>query len=983
MPFPATASRGSFTVRARTAEGRAHGFRVVLGVFGLLLALFVAPGVASADYRTEVQRDNPTAWWPLNEASGTTAFDIAGGPGQAAANATYGSGIVLGGSSPVPGGGSATFGASSTSFANIATTTPAKLQQGSFSIEAWFKSADTTHGGPIYDTYWGSQLLLTGGHLQLVVDKSATAHFTQSTTATSFEDASWHHVLVSYNGSNTVRINVDGVLVASTRILGTYGTPFYTHGPTYPGAAEIGDDPSTVNGQFHGQLADVAYYNQELGTDRAAAHYAAANVSPANSALPVLSGTPAVDQTLTTTNGAWSGSPSFGYQWLRDGQGIGWANDSSYTLTTDDVGHLISVRVSATSGSNTSNADSASVAVAASYAAQVIADGASGYWRLGEAGDQTAYDLAGQRDGLYGGGLTYAQASYLGGTQTAVKFDGTTGEVVIPDAPPLSPSSITVEAFVKFASTIQTTGTPEILYKDQSYAIRKASGASGTLVGYVQTASSGWVAVASTIVPQPNTTYHVALTYNASGGANNAKLYVDGVLAGQATASGALSHSSTPLSIGSAHTPSAVQDYLSASVDDVSLFPTALSQTQLLVQLADAGMATPSVTIPTAPASPTQSSYVAVPFTAPVASLVTCSLDGATAAPCATATFTRAGLAPGSHSLAVSAANGFGTDTQTVSWIVASQFASAVRASSPSYYYRFDEPSSVGSLGIANQGSLSTNSSYSGATGATPAPPGLGDAFSGQFNGTSGYVTAPAGISTLFGTPLLGAAFSVEAWVRTTNVTTAEGIFGARNSDAAGKSFTLSANVASGGSLRMSFFGTNLDTPAATIAASTWYLVDATYNGTGTGAIYVNGVLAATGAVGSWTGTTTPTVTIGRITNVTNFFWSGSIDEFAAYPATLTSTQIATHYTAASGFPTNSALPAIRARSRPAIRSAPPPAAGRGARPTPISGSETHTRSSARRLRATPCRAPTSATRSAHASPARTRPARTTPTRTP
>src|SRR5262245_39835080 len=39
---------------------------------------------------------------------------------------------------------------------------------------------------------------------------------------------------------------------------------------------------------------------------------------PSNTALPAITGAPAVGQTLTTSDGTWNGSPtSFTYQWFR------------------------------------------------------------------------------------------------------------------------------------------------------------------------------------------------------------------------------------------------------------------------------------------------------------------------------------------------------------------------------------------------------------------------------------------------------------------------------------------------------------------------------------------------------------------------------------------------------------------------------------------------------------------------------------------
>lgn len=91
-----------------------------------------------------------------------------------------------------------------------------------------------------------------------------------------------------------------------------------------------------------------------------------APVAPANTAEPVISGSPVEASTLTATNGTWTGtSPiTFAYQWVRCGAdgglpdgsdcaAIAGATSSSYTLASADVGSRLRVRVTATNGAGT------------------------------------------------------------------------------------------------------------------------------------------------------------------------------------------------------------------------------------------------------------------------------------------------------------------------------------------------------------------------------------------------------------------------------------------------------------------------------------------------------------------------------------------------------------------------------------------------------------------------------------------------------
>jgi thermitase len=96
---------------------------------------------------------------------------------------------------------------------------------------------------------------------------------------------------------------------------------------------------------------------------------------PANTAAPVVSGTARDGQTLQTTTGTWSGSPtSYAYQWLRcDGTGascagIAGATSASYLLTSADVGATIRSRVTATNSAGSASAVSAQTAAVAAVA---------------------------------------------------------------------------------------------------------------------------------------------------------------------------------------------------------------------------------------------------------------------------------------------------------------------------------------------------------------------------------------------------------------------------------------------------------------------------------------------------------------------------------------------------------------------------------------------------------------------------------------
>ena len=78
---------------------------------------------------------------------------------------------------------------------------------------------------------------------------------------------------------------------------------------------------------------------------------------PVNTVAPVISGTAAVGNVLTSTTGTWTsdtGVTGYLYQWTRDGVNIASATSSTYTLVTADLTKTILCKVAATDSDGTS-----------------------------------------------------------------------------------------------------------------------------------------------------------------------------------------------------------------------------------------------------------------------------------------------------------------------------------------------------------------------------------------------------------------------------------------------------------------------------------------------------------------------------------------------------------------------------------------------------------------------------------------------------
>ena len=169
---------------------------------------------------------------------------------------------------------------------------------------------------------------------------------------------------------------------------------------------------------------------------------------PANTALPIVSGTALEGQVLTATAGSWSNAPtSYAYSWERcsssgDSCSPVGASATSYQLTTADVGSTVRVVVTASNSGGSASAASSVTAVVAPLAppANVAAPAISGDAREAVTlsattgawtGSPSAYGFAWERcDG--GGGSCVAIPSANGQTYVLTADDvGFTVRVVV------------------------------------------------------------------------------------------------------------------------------------------------------------------------------------------------------------------------------------------------------------------------------------------------------------------------------------------------------------------------------------------------------------------------------------------------------------------------------------------------------------------------------------------------------------------------
>jgi hypothetical protein len=115
---------------------------------------------------------------------------------------------------------------------------------------------------------------------------------------------------------------------------------------------------------------------------------------PINTVLPAITGTPTEDETLTVSDGTWSGAGlTFTRQWKRDGVNISAATGTTYVLTSDDVDTDITAAVTATNPGGATTATSAAVGPIEAGFVDLLVDSAnlaSASWTPSNAPTRTA-----------------------------------------------------------------------------------------------------------------------------------------------------------------------------------------------------------------------------------------------------------------------------------------------------------------------------------------------------------------------------------------------------------------------------------------------------------------------------------------------------------------------------------------------------------------------------------------------------------------
>jgi hypothetical protein len=389
------------------------------------------------------------------------------------------------------------------------------------------------------------------------------------------------HVALVFSGTTSVTAYLDGQSLGTKSQTG-FGSA--TGVPVWIGS--VGSSGALWNGT----IDEVAVYGSALTATKIAIHNADF-ILGTNTSAPTI-----VSQSSSKTiyaggtvvlSVAASGTPPLSYSWFSNGVPISGSTSPTLTLsqvkTNASAAYTVNIVNSfGSTNNNTSPVNLTVVTAPAGYAAAVMADNPSAFWRLDESSGTKMTDYAGELDGAYSGTVTLGAAGIT--SDPAVLFGGGVGAV--PYSSILNPGgAFTVEFWAKpadanthaaIASQNRAAGRlGYVIYNDNGSFI----GQTHNWEGQLGNSSGVTVFLVGTTTVVPGTWYHVAMTYD---GGSNATLYVFGYPEATSTNAGGgnyVPNASVPFQIAQRTSGGAFP--FNGELDEVAFYNYALSQSQL------------------------------------------------------------------------------------------------------------------------------------------------------------------------------------------------------------------------------------------------------------------------------------------------------------------------------------------------------------------------------------------------------------------
>lgn len=241
-----------------------------------------APAASAAtgdDYAGAVRTAGPVAWWRLDETTGRTAADSAGG----GYHARFVGDVVTGEPGAVAGAGTSVRLDGSGAHVYVVDASDERATglapRDAVSVELWFRAAAGAGDGRMVLARWrwyGWDLAVDAGRVTASAwERRDGEQPVQKTLAGPVLDDGWHHVVLSRDAQST-RLFVDGVPVddaATTGPLFALAVPPADDCCGVGGGVALGRDGDVDSGYVDGWLDEVAVYDRALTAAEISDHH--------------------------------------------------------------------------------------------------------------------------------------------------------------------------------------------------------------------------------------------------------------------------------------------------------------------------------------------------------------------------------------------------------------------------------------------------------------------------------------------------------------------------------------------------------------------------------------------------------------------------------------------------------------------------------------------------------------------------------------
>jgi hypothetical protein len=530
---------------------------------------------AAPTYDSAVLADQPAVFYRMADSATALMADSSGNE----ADGVYDPGVAELGA-PGPLANDSSTGVASNGGPQLATAASPQLSQGASprTVEMWVQDTYDESGRALVS--WGNTGMEDGAFTVyetadgVAVDAGNDYH--ALTSPYPLDDGVWHLITVTFSGSQ-LTMYVDGVPIGSTAFTGTLDTS--------------GTSLAVGSSLITGSMADLAIYPTALSAATVAAHftdsglgrpgpaqvvhagYGGPNASDISWGAAAAPGTGVTGYVVTALNGPSAGASVSAVSDATAARIYGLAA-GSYAFRVQAVD---SYGLGAAAVSNTVTVTGA----ASTYTSAVLADHPAVFYRMADSSLVVLADSSGHgSEGVYDPGSVAGLAApgpLVGDPSTAAASNGGQQMASVDIAKvPQGDKPRTVEMWVQDtyhnpSETLANWGSPA--YDNQGFTIAEtADGVSvdtGNSTGYTLTSP----------YPLDDGAWHLlTVTYNHS----RLAMYVDGAPIGSVTLTSPLATSGTSLAIGTY--------FLTGTLADLAIYPTALSPATIATHFTDSGV---------------------------------------------------------------------------------------------------------------------------------------------------------------------------------------------------------------------------------------------------------------------------------------------------------------------------------------------------------------------------------------------------------